>query len=155
MVSSLINLFVFSYFFTRGFGMNDAFLYGSIVCCGLLAVLAFASFHTYSGVKDNLENARVGSVYNFQYLQPVTDEPDRFCAKVVAIQKFTKSDLERMNQAYRYRRNDSNFIRSGNLVTAQTPDGKIRNFYTGRTQNVRRPFLGKVLFSTGAASFLM
>jgi hypothetical protein len=39
-------------------------------------------------------------------------------------------------------------------VTAQTPDGKIRNFYAERTRNVRRPLLGGVAFKTGLASLL-
>ena len=154
MVSSLVNLFLFGSFFTKELDMNDAMLYGSIVVGGLLAVLAFAAFHTYRGVQDSLTNAQVGKVYNFEYEQPLTGETERFLAKVVSVQKFTQDQINRMNRAYRYRRNDNNFVRTSNLVTAQTPDGKIRNFYAERTQNVRRPLLGGVLFKTGAASFL-
>ena len=154
MISSLVNLFVFGNFFPEEFGMNDVVLYGSLVCGGLFAVLALVTFHTYGGVKDSMENAKIGKVYNFEYQQPVTGDPERFCAKVVSVQKFTSDDLKRMDQAYRYRRHDANFVRSGSLVTAQTPDGKIRNFYAGRTQNVRRPLLGGVVFNSRLASFL-
>jgi hypothetical protein len=154
MVSSLVNLFVFGNFFSKGFGMNDALLYGSLVCGGLLAVLAFVTFHTYGGVKDNMSNAKIGKVYNFEYEQPLHGEPERFCAKVVAVQTFTKDQIERMNNAYRYRRNDNNFVRTSHLVTAQTPDGKLRNFYAERTRNVRRPLLGGVVFNSPLAAFL-
>ena len=155
MVSSLVNLFLFGSFFTKELDMNDAMLYGSIVVCGLLAVLAFAAFHTYRGVNDSMTNAQVGKVYNFEYQQPLTGEPERFLAKVVSVQKFSQEEINRMNRAYRYRRNDNNFVRTSNLVTAQTPDGKIRNFYAERTSNVRRPLLGGVVFNSRFASFLV
>jgi hypothetical protein len=155
MISSLVNLFVFGNFFSKEFGMNDVLLYGSLVCGGLFAVLAFAAFHTYGGVKDSMENARVGTVYNFEYQQPLNGEPERFCAKVVSVQTFTNEQIQRMNNAYRYRRNDNNFVRTPHLVTAQTPDGKLRNFYAERTRNVRRPLLGGVVFKSGLASFLV
>ena len=146
MVSSLVNLFLFGSFFTEELDMNDAMLYGSIVVGGLLAVLAFAAFHTYRGVQDSLTNAQVGKVYNFEYEQPLTGEPERFLAKVISVQKFTQDQINRMNRAYRYRRNDNNFVRTSNLVTAQTPDGKIRNFYAERTRKAVRPPLGRLLF---------
>ncbi len=155
MISSLVNLFVFGNFFSKEFGMNDVLLYGSLVCGGLFAVLAFVAFHTYGGVKDNMSNAQVGKVYNFEYEQPLNGEPERFCAKVLAVQTFSKDQIERMNNAYRYRRDDNNFVRTSHLVTAQTPDGKLRNFYAERTRNVRRPLLGGVVFKSGLASFLI
>lgn len=155
MVSSLVNLFLFGSFFTKELDMNDALLYGSIVVGGLLAVLTFAALHTYRGVHDSLSNAKVGTVYNFEYEQPVTGEPERFFAKVVSVREFTPTEISRMNNAYKYRRDDNNFVRTSNLVTAQTPDGKIRNFYAERTRNVRRPLLGGVVFNSRLASFLV
>lgn len=145
MVSSLVNLFLFGSFFTKELDMNTVF-YGSIAVGGLLAVLAFIVFHTYGGVKDNLNNAKVGTVYNFEYEQPLNGAHERFLAKIVSVQTFTRNDIERMNRAYRYRRDDNNFVRTSNLVTAQTPDGKIRNFYAERTSKVRRPLLGSLMF---------
>lgn len=134
--------------------MNDLIVFGGIFA-GVVAVLVgFAWFHVYRGVHDSLSNAKVGQVYNFKYLQPVTDVPERFMAKVVSIQTFSEDYLSRLNRKSRYRRNDPEFQRSKNLVTAQTFDGKIRNFYAERTTDVRRPLLGGVVFKTGLASLL-
>ena len=120
----------------------------------MCAVLAFVTFHTYMGVKDSLSNARIGSVYNFIYEQPAGGEPERFMAKVVQVSRLSDATIARLNHASKYRRNDENFKRTNHLVTAQTPDGKIRNFYAERTQNVRRPLLGGVLFKSGLAAML-
>ena len=123
-------------------------------CGGVAGVAAFALFHLYSGLHDSLTNARVGKVYNFEYIQPVTGDPERFMAKVLDVHTFSDDYLARLNRKSRYRRNDPEFKRSKHLVTAQTPDGKIRNFYAERTRNVRRPLLGGVAFKTGLASLL-
>lgn len=133
--------------------MNDMVLFGSVVA-GVVAVLAFAGFHIYRGVRDSLSNARIGSVYNFEYVQPVTGEPERFMARVLEVHRFSDDYISRLNATSRYRKNDPVFQRSKHLVTAQTPDGKIRNFYAERTRNVRRPLLGGVMFKTGLASLL-
>lgn len=134
--------------------MNDTILFGTIFA-GVAAILcAFIAFHIYSGVKASLSAAQIGTVYNFEYIQPVTGEPERFMAKVLEVQRFSDQYLARLNAKSRYRRNDPEFQRSKHLVTAQTPDGKIRNFYAERTRNVRRPLLGGVMFKTGLASLL-
>lgn len=133
--------------------MNDGIVIGSIVA-GVVAVLAFVGFHIYRGVRDSLTNARIGSIYNFEYIQPVTGEPERFMAKVMSVHRFSEDYLARLNAKSRYRRNDPVFQRSQHLVTAQTPDGKIRNFYAERTRNVRRPLLGKAVFKSGLAAML-
>ena len=134
--------------------MNDTMLFGSIFA-GVIAVLvAFAAFHIYSGVRDSLTTARIGSVYNFEYVQPVTGTPERFMAKVLEVHRFSEDYIARLNAKSNYRRYDPEFQRSRHLVTAQTPDGKIRNFYAERTRNVRRPLLGGVAFKTGLASLL-
>lgn len=133
--------------------MNDGIVIGSIVA-GVVAVLAFVVFHIYRGVRDSLTNARIGSIYNFEYIQPVTGEPERFMAKVMSVHRFSEDYLARLNAKSRYRRNDPVFQRSQHLVTAQTPDGKIRNFYAERTRNVRRPLLGKAVFKSGLAAML-
>jgi hypothetical protein len=134
--------------------MNDTILFGSIFAVVTAAICAFSWFHVYRGVHDSLTNAKVGQVYNFKYLQPVTDVPERFMARVVGVQTFTEDYLSRLNSKSRYRRNDPEFQRSKHLVTAQTFDGKIRNFYAERTTDVRRPLLGGVMFKTGLASLL-
>lgn len=134
--------------------MNDTILFGLIFAGVAAAICAFSWFHVYRGVRDSLSNARVGRVYNFKYLQPVTDIPERFMARVVNVQTFSEDYISRLNSKSRYRRNDPEFQRSKHLVTAQTFDGKIRNFYAERTTDVRRPLLGGVMFKTGLASLL-
>lgn len=134
--------------------MNDTILFASMFAGVAAMLIAFSVFHIYRGVKDSLTTARIGSVYNFEYVQPVTGEPERFMAKVLEVHRFSDDWIARLNKSSRYRRNDPDFQRSRHLVTAQTPDGKIRNFYAERTRNVRRPLLGGVLFKTGLASLL-
>jgi hypothetical protein len=134
--------------------MSDIILVGSIAVVVLCAIGLFATFHIYRGIHDNFANARVGKVYNFEYLQPVTGEPERYMAKVISVQTFTEDYLARLNRTSRYRRYDHNFERTKNLVTAQTFDGKVRNFYAERTRNVRRPLLGNLVFKSGLASLL-
>ncbi len=129
-------------------------MYGFFGFAAVSAVLGFALFHLYSGLHSSLTCASVGDVYHFEYLQPVTGTYERFMAKVIGVQEFDDNYLARLNAKSRYRRYDNNFQRTNHLVTAQTPDGKIRNFYAERTRNVRRPLLGGVAFKTGLASLL-
>jgi hypothetical protein len=120
----------------------------------LVGLFLFAAFHIYNGVKDNLASARVGSVYNFEYEQPLNGDPERYMAKVLEVHRLSENSIRRLNATSRYRRSDDNFKRTTHLVTAQTPDGKIRNFYAERTRNVRRPLLGNMVFKSGLASLL-
>jgi hypothetical protein len=134
--------------------MNDVILFGTIFAGVIAALLAFSVFHIYRGVNDSLTNAKVGTVYNFEYLQPVTGSPERYMAKVLDVNVMPEGYISVLNRRSRYRRNDPTFQRTKHLVTAQTFDGKIRNFYAERTVNVRRPLLGGLLFKTGLASLL-
>ena len=134
--------------------MNDTILFASIFAGVTALLVGFAWFHIYRGVHDSLSNAKVGQVYNFKYLQPVTDVPERFMARVVGVQVMDPNTINRLNSRSRYRRYDPEFQRSKHLVTAQTFDGKIRNFYAERTTDVRRPLLGGVVFKTGLANLL-
>jgi hypothetical protein len=134
--------------------MNDVILFGTIFAGVIAALLAFGVFHIYRGVNDSLSNAKVGTVYNFEYLQPVTGSPERYMAKVLDVNVMPEGYISILNRRSRYRRNDPTFQRTKHLVTAQTFDGKIRNFYAERTVNVRRPLLGGLLFKTGLASLL-
>jgi len=134
--------------------MNELIMFSCVLAGVVLAVGCFIAFHLYRGVNDSLTNARIGGVYNFEYIQPVTGTPERFMAKVLEVHRFSDDWIARLNRKSRYRRNDPEFQRSRHLVTAQTPDGKIRNFYAERTRNVRRPLLGGVAFKTGLASLL-
>ncbi len=123
---------------------------GFVVAC----LVGFVVFHIYSGLNDSLVNAKVGKVYNFIYKQPLHGEPERYMAKVIEVYKLSEDGIRRLNRRSRYRSNDPNFERTAHLVTAQTPDGKIRNFYAERTTNVRRPLFGDLVFKSGLASLL-
>ena len=134
--------------------MNDMILFASVFAGVAGLLIGLSVFHIYRGVKASLTTAQIGAIYNFEYVQPVTGEPERFMARVLEVHRFSDQYLTRLNAKSRYRRNDPEFQRSKHLVTAQTPDGKIRNFYAERTRNVRRPLLGGVMFKTGLASLL-
>lgn len=132
--------------------MNDAFIVGGLFAIVTGCLLGFALFHIYSGVKASLHTARVGEVYNFQYLQPLTGETERFMARVIQpVYTLTQQDIDRLNRRSNYRRDDSNFVRTNHLVTCQTADGKIRNFYAERVTNCRKPLLAAPLFKVGMA----
>lgn len=120
----------------------------------VLASVAFGLFHIYGGLRDSLTNAKVGSVYNFLYEQPLHGEPERYMARVLEVHRLSQDSINRLNARSNYRKYDTNFQRTTHLVTAQTPDGRIRNFYAERTRNVRRPLLGKFVFGTNMASWL-
>jgi len=124
------------------------------VAFGICGLVTFVLFHTYRGLNDSLTNARIGTVYNFEYEQPVTGDPERFMAKVLSVHRLSSDTISRLNEKSRYRKNDEQFVRTHHLVTAQTPDGKIRNFYAERTRNVRRPLLGGALFKSGLAAMM-
>lgn len=131
--------------------LNDAFFVGLLaVVCGFM-VACFALYHIYRGVYDSLANARVGSVYNFRYVQPVTGTYERYLAKVVDVSKLDNYWIERLNRTSKYRRHDDMFERSNTLVTCRMKDGTFRQFYGERCDMVRRPLLGGLLFKAGIA----
>lgn len=132
--------------------MNDVYLIGMMfVAASIIGILLY---NAVRGVRGNLTNAKIGEIYNFEYEQPLHGEPERYMAKVLEIHRLSNENIQRLNARSNYRRHDASFQRTSHLVTAQTFDGKIRNFYAERTRNVRRPLLGSVLFKTGLASLL-
>lgn len=134
--------------------MSDVMIVTSIAVVVLSGLIAFAWYHSYMGVKGCLQNANIGEIYHFTYEQPVHGEPERYMAKVLDVYQLNDASIRRLNQRSNYRKHDPNFYRTAHLVTAQTPDGKIRNFYAERTKNVRRPMLGNVLFRSGLAAMM-
>jgi len=134
--------------------MSEFVLSAIVSTVVLVGLVSFVLFHIYRGLHDSLSNARVGSVYNFEYQQPVTGDPERYMAKVLSVHRLSNDSIQRLNRTSRYRRHDDQFIRTTHLVTAQTPDGRIRNFYAERTRNVRRPLLGTTLFKSGLAAMM-
>lgn len=115
----------------------------SVVCCGILmALVAFAYYAVYGGRKADLANAKVGQVFNFEYLQPLNGEPERYLAKVIEpVATLDESWIKLRDRRSNYRRNDPNFKRTNHLVTCKTVDGNIRQFYCERVVNCRRPLL--------------
>lgn len=115
-----------------------------VVVCGLIALGVYAM---YGGRRANLADAQVGQVFNFEYLQPLHGEPERYLAKVIEpVATLDESWIKLMDRRSNYRRNDPNFKRTNHLVTCKTADGKIRNFYCERVINCRRPlFAGLVM----------
>jgi hypothetical protein len=134
--------------------MVNEVVIGVGVVAAAVAMFLFAYFNVYSGVHRSLENAKVGEVYNFEYEQPLHGDPERFLAKVLNVTELSESAISRLNYSSNYRRYDDSFVRTKHLVTCQTADGKIRNFYAERTRNCRRPLLAPVVFKAGFAHLL-
>jgi hypothetical protein len=122
--------------------MDNMVTFG-VVCCGVLMVLvAFAYYAVYGGKQSDLANAKVGQVFNFEYLQPLNGEPERYLAKVIEpVATLDDTRINLMNRRSNYRRNDPSFKRTNHLVTCKTVDGNIRQFYCERVVNCRRPLL--------------
>lgn len=128
-----------------------------MMVCGFWVgvVCSYLVYMFTSGSHDTLSEAKVGHIYHFNYQQPLNGEKQRYMAKVLDIHRLSEDSIRRLNKQSQYRKNDVQFHRTTHLVTAQTPDGKIRNFYAERTSNVRRPLLGKVLYRMAFAGFMM
>lgn len=131
--------------------MNDLIIFGSIAVAVMGCLLAFAMYHVYRGVNANLSYANVGDVFNFEYLQPNKGEPERFLVKIVDVHTLSDEQIRRLNATSNYRRYDDNFKRTRHLITGESPDGTVRNFYAERVTNCRRPLLGATLFKAGVA----
>jgi hypothetical protein len=111
----------------------------TVVLCGMMA---FGLYGIYGGFRSNMCDAKVGQVFNFEYLQPLNGDPERYLAKVIESPvTLDNATIERMNRRSNYRRNDPQFQRTNHLVTCKTVDGNIRQFYCERVVNCRRPLL--------------
>lgn len=120
--------------------MEYANITTGILVVALCGMIAFCLYGVYGGIRSDMRNAKVGQVFNFEYLQPLNGEPERYLAKVIEpVATIDDSWINLMNRRSNYRRNDSNFKRTNHLVTCKTIDGKIRNFYCERVVNCRRP----------------
>ena len=138
----------------KGFLMSDFVVLSGIAFGVVCVISAFVFYSVYGGSKANLANAVEGQVFNFVYQQPLHGTHERFLAKVIGKQTLTADQIARLNRKSRYRASDPEFIRTANLVTCRTADGKVRNFYAERVSNCRKPLLAKVLFKSGVASLL-
>lgn len=117
-------------------------------------MVVWGLYNLYVGVHGNLNTAKVGEVYHFDYLQPLHGNPERFMVQIVNSSHLTERDIQRLNSNSRYRKNDPVFMRTNTLVTGRSADGKIRNFYADRVKNCKRSTMGKVAFNMGLAYLL-
>lgn len=123
--------------------MNDMVLISGLVVIGVVGI--FALMAGFYGRPATLCEAKVGEVYNFDYLQPLNGEPKRWMAKVVEpVVRLDDHTIARMNSRSSYRRNDPEFERTNHLVTCETKDGNIRQFYCERAENCRKPLFGSL-----------
>ena len=120
-----------------------------VLTCGLIVfgvVGIFALAAGFYGSPATLCEAKVGEVYNFDYLQPLNGESKRWMAKVVEpVCSLDDNAISRMNARSNYRRNDPKFQRTNHLVTCETKDGQIRQFYCERAVNCRKPLFGSLI----------
>jgi hypothetical protein len=130
---------------------DDMVLFAVLGCVSVVAISCYAYFQIYRGVYGSLASARIGDVYNFRYVQPLTGAYERYLAKVVSVAKLQDWEIARLNNSSKYRRYDDMFERSKTLVTCVMNDGTFRQFYGERCDYVRRPLLGGLLFKAGVA----
>ena len=117
----------------------------SAVCVAAVCVLACGVF-LFNVYRNTLKNAKVGKVYSFRYMQPLTGDYERVCAKVINSRQLSDYDIKRLNHASRYRRNDDMFERSNTLVTCVMLNGDYRQFYAERSNMCRRTPLYDLVF---------
>ena len=121
-----------------------------ILVCGIVTaavvLVMFGAYSVYGGRPASLCDAQPGQVYNFEYLQPLHGDSKRVLARVLEKPyKFTDTELNHMNRRSSYRKHDKDFKRTNHLVTCQTHDGEIRQFYCERVKNCRKPLFGTVV----------
>lgn len=135
--------------------MNDTTITLIAVTLGVVFAVGFFLYNAVRGVHGSLANARVGDIFNFEYEQPHHGDPERVLARVIEpVYAMNDAQIRKLNARSRYRANDPNFKRTKHLVTCQTNDGKIRNFYAERTKNVRRLPISHPVFRKIAAMVL-
>jgi hypothetical protein len=126
--------------------MENVIMIAGFLAAGTLALVMFGVYSVYGGFRAELCNAKVGQVFNFEYLQPLNGERKRVLAKVLdAPICLDDKAIASMNARSSYRRNDPKFERTHHLVTCQTADGNIRQFYCERVKNCRKPLLGSLV----------
>lgn len=119
-----------------------------LMILGIAATVCLLALYLTYGSESSLCDAKVGDTFNFEYLQPLHGESERYLARVIEpVYKLNDEQISRLNSRSNYRRNDPEFQRTNHLVTCQTKDGQIRNFYCERVKNCRKSLLGWLLAS--------
>jgi len=126
--------------------MENVIMIAGFLAVSALVLVMFGVYAVYGGSRAELCNAKPGQVFNFEYLQPLNGERKRVLAKVLdAPICLDDRTIASMNARSNYRRNDPKFERTHHLVTCQTVDGNIRQFYCERVKNCRKPLLGSLV----------
>ena len=126
--------------------MDNLMISVGIVAAAAIAFVAFSIYAVYGGTKANLCEAKPGQVFNFEYMQPLNGDSKRVLARVLEKPyRFTDTELKHMNKRSSYRRHDKDFKRTNHLVTCQTHDGEVRQFYCERVKNCRKPLFGALV----------
>lgn len=125
--------------------MNDFAILALALGVAAICLVAFGAYVCFGGREASLVDAVVGQVYNFEYLQPLHGENERHLAKVIEKTVLSDRAIEALNRRSGYRKNDKDFKRTRNLVTCETANGEVRNFYAERVVNCRKPLLARLV----------
>ena len=126
--------------------MENVMTIAGFLAASALVLVMFGVYAVYGGSRAELCNAKVGQVYNFEYMQPLHGESKRVLARVIEpVVRLDNQTIQAMNTRSSYRRNDPKFERTNHLVTCETVDGNIRQFYCERVKNCRKPLLGSLV----------
>ncbi len=126
--------------------MDNLILSVGIIIVSACALVMFGIYSVYGGFKANLCEAKPGQVFNFEYMQPLNGDSKRVLARVLEpVEYRSNAKLERMNRISNYRKGDKVFQRTNHIVTCETHDGEIRQFYCERVKNCRKPLFGAVV----------
>ena len=126
--------------------MDNLFIALGIIVVSATALFMFGIYSVYGGRAASLCEAKPGQVFNFEYMQPLNGDSKRVLARVLdKPYRFTDMELQRMNRVSSYRKNDKDFKRTNHIVTCETHDGEIRQFYCERVKNCRKPLSGSLV----------
>ena len=126
--------------------MDNLMISVGIVAIAAISLIALSIYAVYGGRAANLCEAKPGQVFNFEYMQPLNGDPKRVLARVIEKpHRFSDANLRSMNARSSYRKNDPSFKRTNHIVTCETHDGEIRQFYCERVKNCRRPLFGSIV----------
>ena len=103
----------------------------------------FAFIYSLYGRAASLCEAKIGQVFNFEYMQPLNGESKRVLARVICFTAFPMG-VRSMN-ASSYRKNDPTFKRTNHFVTCETHDGDVSTVLLRTCQNCRKPLFGTIV----------
>lgn len=84
-----------------------------------------------------------GQVIKFFYVQPRQGEPFRY-GRIIGWREITEDKLSKLNMCSNYRWGDDRFFRSRRLVTVESVNGSIQQYYDESIQQAKRGW--KIVF---------